>query len=255
MTIITEGDSSFFLSSQAILVDEEFETSSSWASKLITPNKAIKWVLGKYVEADNANKNGQHWELSGLRLGLPTIQHSPMNIDHHRSEIVGTLVGAELLYPTSDNSDVINPYIEVLGAFWRAYFPETLQKIESAYNQGKLFFSQECIGTHVTCSGENSCGQSFDYKGPFHESYCEHINNRTSNRTIENPHFVGAALIVPPNKPGWGSADITDIASKTSDEVANAIISDIAQEFPHVNPSDWENMMWSIQMQKFLKIS
>jgi hypothetical protein len=107
----------------------------------------------------------------------------------------------------------------------------------------------------LTCSGENSCGQSFDYKGPFHESYCNHINNRTSNRTIENPHFVGAALIVPPNKPGWGSADITDIASKTSDEVANAIISDIAQEFPHVNPSDWENMMWSIQMQKFLKIS
>lgn len=100
MTVLTEGNNSFFLSSQAILIENDRDVASDWASKHITNNKSIKWVLGKYVEANNANSNGQYWQLNDLRMSQPTIQHSPMNIGHRPHNIVGTFVASEMIYPT-----------------------------------------------------------------------------------------------------------------------------------------------------------
>lgn len=251
MTVLTEGEDSFFLSTPASLFDDEVECASSWASKHIYTNKALKWIVGRYVEADNPNSNGQYWELSGLRMGQPTITYSPMNIDHRKNEIVGTFVASELLYPKNDSLDV-NPFIEVLGAYWKAYFPETLQAIESAFNRGALALSMECVGSSITCVGtDEACGGTFAYKGPFHESYCQHILSRASYRQINEPHFVGGALILPPNRPGWSGAHVKEVSALSTDDEKDTMIKEIAKDFPHLSPSEWEMQMWQLQMQRF----
>ena len=73
MTTLIEGKNSFFLNSPAIIIDEGKDVASNWASEHIVANTAIKWILAKYVEADNANSNGQYWTLDDLRLSKPTI--------------------------------------------------------------------------------------------------------------------------------------------------------------------------------------
>jgi len=247
MTILTEGNDSLFITTQATLIEDDRDT-AAWASKYIVSNKNIKWVLGKYVEADNANSNGQYWQYDDLRMSQPTISHSPMNIDHHAQEIVGTWVASEMMHPT-DQDSVINPYIETLGAFWKFYFPDTLKKVEAAYNTGGLFISMECVSESITCAGDNGCGETFDYAGPNSQSYCSHIKDRASFRQLNNPSFLGGALIVPPNKPGWSNAEVKEISKMTSDETKNKILVEIAKEMPHATPSEWEKTMWAIQMQ------
>lgn len=173
MTILTEGKRSFFINTPAILISDTKDVASNWASNYIYNNEAIKWVLAKYVEADKANSNGQMWALEDLRMKFPTVNNSPMNIDHHQREIVGTWVGSELLYPLDEQADVFNPYVEVLGAFWSAYFPEVLSKVEEAFDMGALHVSMECSGDSVTCAGtEVACGETFEYDGPFSDRYC-----------------------------------------------------------------------------------
>lgn len=256
MTIITEGKNSFFLTTPAILIDETKDVASNWASDHIKANPALKWVLGKYVEADNANSNGQYWTLDDLRISSPTINHSPMNIDHHQNEIVGTWVASELLYPTDDKSNIINPYVEVLGVFWKAYFPEMLDQVQAAFDSGMLHISMECVGQSVTCTGTDAaCGQTFDYAGSFSDTYCSHIQNRESYRQINQPHFLGGALIVPPNKPGWKDASVNEIANLTTDEEADSLIEQIAENAPDASASEWEAMMWQIQLQKFTTLT
>jgi hypothetical protein len=255
MTTLIEGKNSFFLNSPAILIDEGKDVASNWASEHIVANTAIKWILAKYVEADNANSNGQYWTLDDLRLSKPTIQHSPMNIDHHSSEIVGTWTAAELLYPT-EGANVINPYIETLGAFWKHYFPEKMAVVEEAFNTGQLYVSMECVGDSVTCVGtDDACGESFAYKGPFDDSYCDHIKERAAHRQINNPHFLGGALIVPPNKPGWKSASVNELSSLDTDK----LVESIANDNPEGSEEQWITTMNSLifraTLDRFSKIS
>lgn len=91
-------------------------------------NHAIKWVIAKYVEADNPNSNGQSWSLEDLRMAQPSINYAPMNMLHKSNHIVGAYVANEMIYPTVDDDsesaeEAANPYIETVGAFWRYYFP------------------------------------------------------------------------------------------------------------------------------------
>lgn len=250
MTVVQELDNSFLFIDRAYVVNDEIETASEWAAKHITTNKAIKWIVGKYAEADQANSNGQFFELAGLRVAQPSIQFSPMNIDHHQNEIVGTWTASEMLYPKSGNT-IANPYIEVLGAFWRAKFPETMQRVESAFNTGMLALSMEAIGESVTCVGNDSCGKTFDFKGPFDPSYCDHINERASDRQLNKPWFMGGALILPPNKPGWGQATVDEIAKHFSDERAQSILDEIEVSNPELTPKEMEKLMFGYQLAAF----
>ena len=260
MTILVEGERSFFINTPAIIINDLKDVASNWASSHIYANDAIKWVLAKYVEADQANSNGQMWALEDLRLKFPTVNNSPMNIDHHQHEIVGTWAASELLYPTEEQSSQFNPYVEVLGAFWRAYFPEVFQAVEEAFNTGMLSVSMECSGDSVTCSGtEVACGETFDYLGPFSDTYCSHIKERASHRQINNPHFLGGALIMPPNKPGWKSAHVTEMSDLTTNEDADQMMEKLEEQHPNGSEQQWRSMMNSIvyraTLRKFNKVS
>jgi hypothetical protein len=243
MTVLTEGKRSFFINTKAILVDSTKDVASNWASKYIYDNAAIKWVLAKYIEVDQANSNGQMWTLEDVRMKFPTVNNSPMNIDHQQNQIVGTWIGSELLYPLEEQSNIFNPYVEVLGAYWSAYFPETLRQVEEAFNSGSLYVSMECSAESVTCAGtSDACGRTFAYDGPFSDTYCEHIKERASYRQLNDPHFLGGALILPPNKPGWKSADVTDI----SEIEIQKVMTQVEADHPELCEAQWREISESI---------
>jgi hypothetical protein len=239
MTIVVENSSSFFFSCPVDLVNEDRDIASSWASSVINKNPAFKWIVGKYVEADNANSNGQYWSLEDLKMSRPTIQHAPMNMGHRQRYIVGTYAASELMYPTESE---MNAYIETASVFWKYYFSEEFDLVQKAYDSGSLHQSMECVADSVTCAGPMGCGETFKYGGPMSDQYCEHIKNRESYRQLNNPVFLAGGLILPPDRPGWKNASIDDVASE---ELEN-VYEQVAASSPHLTPSQWEALMLEI---------
>lgn len=250
MTVLIEGKTSYFFGTQATLLEDNRETASSWANDKIISNQAIKWVIGKYVEADNANYNGQLWSLADLQMKRPTIVHSPMNLNHAAHQIVGTFTAAEMLYPTDDQAQVTNPYIETLGAFWRFYFPEEMAAVDEAFKTGQLYQSMECVSETVTCAGADGCGMTFPYAGPRSESYCDCLQ-QGGVRQLNDPHFLAGALIIPPAKPGWGGASVDEIARilESNTDATNRIYQEVSNDMPHLDQTQWETLMFQL-MQK-----
>jgi hypothetical protein len=77
----------------------------------------------------------------------------------------------------------------------------------------------ECISEKLQCL---TCDQEFPYMAKAHEK-CEHLAASVkAPRRFVNPVFLGGALIMPPVKPGWSDADVTDVA-------ANRLESDVKE--------------------------
>lgn len=254
MTIVTEGEHSFFLNSPAQLINDDREVADGWASKHIVANPSLKWVVGKYVEADNANSNGQYWTYDDLRISQPTINHTPLNVGHVANNIIGTIVASEMMFPI-EGASVDNPYIEVAAAIWKWYFPDEMTKIESAWEAGELFISMECVAETVTCSGDEGCGQTFEYVGPMSEDYCSHIQERSSIRQLNKPTFLAGGMIIPPIKPGWKNARMDMVAAGLNDEKIDQMIEAVAKESPDASPQSWEATMWALQQQALVESS
>jgi hypothetical protein len=254
MTVLVRGDKSYFMGAQAFLLgDNDREMASDWASQHIDQNPAIKWVLGKFVEANNPNNNRQAWSLEDLAMKRPTINHAPMNMVHQPKNIVGAFVANELLYPTGDSTTTpdsayagtANPYIETLGAFWAYYFPAELKAIQAAHDQGSLFFSMECVSESITFE-DPSTGQTqeFAYMGPNHTSYGDWNNNKEAIRWLNNPHFLAGALIVPPVRPGWSNAEVKSLSHyvEQHQEIAEALYDDVETQAPHLSGKQIEEI-------------
>lgn len=73
----------------------------------------------------------------------------------------------------------------------------------------QLWYSMECISRKIECVGENGCGKVVDYRERSSANACSHLRERSAHRRLVDPIFQGAAIIVPPVKPGWGDADLT----------------------------------------------
>lgn len=246
MTIVIEGKHSIFLSSNASLIEEGRDV--AWAEKYVVQNQFHKWVLGKFVEANRANLNRQYWQLDHLQMARPTISHAPMNMLHHAHQIVGAFVATDMIYPTNDQAGDQNPFIEALGVFWKYYFPDEMKEVQEAHDSGQLFYSMECIAKSITCAGDQGCEKEFAYAGPASATYCDHLNDGMGIKQLNNPHFVGGALIIPPHKPGWKNAQITDLSYLTKqyqDECEKAY-EGVKTEAPHLNSEQWENIMGMI---------
>lgn len=242
MTVVTESNTSIFLTVPAAVLDTSRDM-ASWASQYIVENANYKWILARYVEADNANSNGQLWTYEDLVLARPSIQNAPMNVDHHPHDIVGSWVNAEMMLPT-ENDSIVNPYIETLGVFWKYYFPDLMDDVQKAYESGQLFVSMECIAETVTCGG---CGQEFAYAGPNSPEYCQHILSREAYRQLNKPDFKAGALIMPGNRPGWTQADVKEISLKHSNDLEK-ICHDVATDAPGLKDRDVESISWQLAM-------
>lgn len=259
MSVAIEGNNSFFIGSRAVLLDESRDTASSWASEYVKPNPAVKWVLGKYIEADKANNNKQYWYFDDLKAAQPTIDHAPMNLNHQARNIVGAYVATEMMYPAAEAKaagyqSTDNPYIEALGVVWSYYFPEETKVIQEAHDTGNLFYSMECVAETITCGGDFGCDATFEYAGRISETYCAHLNEHLSWKILNNPHFLAGALIVPPEKPGWNGAEIKELAKAVEAEAeqAEAIYASLAQEFPEQGHFEWEQKMLSLMARAHL---
>lgn len=246
MTVLVEGQKSFFIGSQAHLVTTDREL--AWAERTVRHNPAYKWVLGRFVEADKANKNRQYWALDQLRMAQPSIQYAPMNMLHRPHQIVGAFVDTEMIYPTDEQAAESHPYIDALGVFYSYYFPEALHLIEHAHATGSLYFSMECVAKDIVCAGDTGCGKSFAYEGPKHPSYCEHLNDGLSIKQLEEPHFLAGALIVPPEKPGWPGAEVNELSSlvETHSREMEMAYEQISEDMDHLSPTQWEFIMGKI---------
>lgn len=246
MTVLYRGENSYFLGASACVVDTSREMASNWASEHIFENDALKWVIARYAEADNPNSNGQAWSFEDLRMAQPTLNYGPMNMLHKPDHIVGAFVANEMIYPTGpadDAAGAANPYIETVGAFWKYYFPEELAAVERAYSEGSLFVSMECVAETVTFRDGEGDEATFDYAGPKHPSYGE-WNDRGKERWLNNPHFLGGALIIPPVQPGWSGAEVKELSKFVSEhaDLASETYDTIVSENPFLDGSTAEQV-------------
>lgn len=245
MGVFLETNTGFLYAGTARLYDPTAHD-QAWAERSVLFNPALKYVLGNYVEADRANFNNQYWSLADLQTAHQSIKNGPLNIGHRRHSIVGHYMDTELLYPTDAAAgDESHPYVEALACFYEYYFPDEYKLVERAYASGQLFFSMECIAKSVTCSGDSGCGIEYEYAGAKSETYCAHINDGASVKQLNQPHFLGGALIIPPDKPGWGGAGVNELSALVQDSLEDAerVYEFAKAETPHLEVSQWEQMM------------
>lgn len=246
MGVFLETKTGFLYAGSARLIDPTSHD-TAWAERSVQFNPALKYVLGNYVEADRANFNNQYWSLSDLQTAHSTIKNGPLNIGHRHRSIVGHYLDTELLYPMGEEAgdEDAHPYVEALACFYEYYFPDEYKMVEAAYASGSLFFSMECIAKSVTCGGDSGCAVEFEYAGAKSDTYCSHINDGLSVKQLNQPHFLGGALIIPPDKPGWGGAGVNDLSALIADSIEDAerVYEFAKQETPHLEARQWEEMM------------
>jgi hypothetical protein len=255
MTVIVERSASYLLADQAFLLEEDREL--AWAEKHVIRNPAYKWVLGKFVQTNQANQNGHVFDLEEMKTAKDSVLYAPMNMLHRPKQIVGTFVANEMIYPTTTDAGGVQsaaevagmavettPYLEALAAFWRYYFQDEYDMVERAHSTGSLFFSMECVPEQLRCELDG-CGREFDYKGRQDPSYCDHLNQPRSRKLMIHPHFTAGALIIPPVRPGWRNADVKELSSllEATDEEREALYDQISTAAPHLDAKACEGLM------------
>jgi hypothetical protein len=142
-----------------------------------------------------------------------------------------------------------------LGVVWRAYFPQEYKLIQKAHSEGRLYYSMECVPKQMACSGDGGCGEIFDYQGIQSPSYCAHLNERSSDRDLLEPHFTGGALIIPPVLPGWSGADVHSLVAAHATAADERVAVEAAHEMKenedmarNMTVVEWETQMEALQL-------
>lgn len=240
--LIVETDLGFVLGGRAFLLDADNER--AWAEPHLRVDPDISYLLGNYVEADNANDNGHIFPLEDLEANRHSLIHKPLNMLHHSRYVVGSFVAQELIVPDDPQAASQFPVMEALAAFWRHNFPDEYQLVRKAHAEGTLFFSMEAVPEEVGCP-EPDCGLVTKYVGPKDPSWCAHMSAPGGRKRLLSPRFNAGAIIVPPVRPGWKRADISQLSQllKESGDVPQQVHDQLADEFDHLNPTAWEWMM------------
>lgn len=241
-----EGNNRIYIGGNAYLLGEvrpgiEVAT-SGWASEKMIANEANSYILGRFVEADRANSNKQYFRLGELLLAQPTIAYAPLNINHDGPP-VGAFVDSSMQYPADETE---NPVIEALSVFWKAYYPQTYDKVRDAFAQNSLYYSMEAVPLTLSTIGGSDDAAEYAYMGRTHETYPKEINERSCEAIVLNaPHFVGGALIIPPAAPGWNRADVKQLSQFMTEqwESAERIYEGVKADLPEAGPNVWEVIM------------
>jgi hypothetical protein len=237
--IVAEGNQ-VVIGGQFYLLPDDREC--AWAERRVRVDPDIAWILGNFVEADNANDNGHIFPLEDLTAGFATVLNKPLNILHQGRYIVGAYVDAELVEPEDIQAAEGNRIVEALASFWRHQFPEEYELVKRAHSEGAAFYSMECIPEEIACATDG-CGLVAKYVGRQSDTYCEHLAAGYGKKKLLKPHFSAGALILPPVKPGWRRADIRSLAKKTDPELLESVYAQMEEEFPHLGKLEWEYLM------------
>jgi len=237
-----------------VLDAEQAVADQHWAAAMVNSNPAFRWIVAKYVEGNKPNKNNHLWAAEDLAASVDTVQYAPMNMLHEQNHIVGSFTGSKFMKAephgsldpsTAQQQADQNPYIEVVGPFWRYYFPNELATVEKAFAEGSLFISMECVAETARWHNQNGETKDFQYMGPSDASYGEWQKQGNILQFVK-PHFVGGGLIVPPKKPGWGGAEVKQIAELVEEyqQESEDVYEAIAAAAPHLDPKVWEELMF-----------
>ena len=223
---------------------------AEWTHRSIVPNDKFLYIAAKYVEADQANENKHFWSFEALQNAQSSIVNSPINVMHQPHNIVGVMVDQELLFPEAYEEkeaeakavayDYAKPYIEMLGALWKFYFPKTVETIEAAQEMGSLFVSMECISDTVTRVDRDGSETEYPFKGGDIKAYDFH--GESDYVRLNEPHFVGCGLVLPPARPGWKGAEVRELLSAVDDD-GEALYDQIKEQTPQLCPAEWEQLM------------
>lgn len=246
-TIILETGSGLYFTGQAHLATSTQDVSAEFSAAtngwtIEDSNPFITWISGDFVEADNPNSNKQFWTKGDLELANYSIRYAPLNMVHKFRNPIGFYAATRTIDLKRDeeaakkakakDESPATMKIEALAGLWSHIFPFENALVEKADEEGLLFYSMECRGTHLICGGDEGCGKKFDYMKL--DTHCEHLKERASVRHIVNPTFRGGALIVPPVQPGWANAK--------AGIYSEAIIEE-AQKFAEQNESQYESLL------------
>lgn len=223
----------FYATARAYIVHEPEELPREMASEFTmdTSNQSFIWIAGRYVQADNLNKNGHYWSFDDLKTGERSIRHTPVNALHEFDRPIGTVVETKMVMREGASGQPSFPEIQALSVVWGANFPQMAQLIKKAHSDKELFYSMECVSESKQCL---SCEKIFPYAASAMET-CEHLaTDKNAPRRFINPTFLGAALIFPPEKPAWPDAEITEVAKRLTRQYANRESDPVAH---------WESMM------------
>jgi hypothetical protein len=211
------------------------ETADSW-SELAMSNPHMRFVAGRYVEGERANRNGALWSAGDLEFGALGVRGGPLNWLHQQTKVVGTLLDAALIQPSTEAAATARPYIATVAALWPWVHPKEVAAYVDFAEAGKAYQSMECVAERVGC-GE--CGAEFPYLQTVaaKDTVCVHIRERSATRRFINPSFLGAGTIVAPVEPGWDSAHVAIMptASRLAEAAsAGAPESMSTSEFEHL---------------------
>ncbi len=219
--MLTFIDDKIYATAHAYVVDNPKQLPRELASEMPErSNASFVWVAGRYVQADQPNKNGHFWTFDDLKAGQASIKHTPLNILHRWDEPVGTFVETKIInHPSVAQQDVRTyPEIQALSVVWAANFPQVASQVKEAHARKQLWYSMECVAEEKQCL---ACEQVFPFRASAHE-VCEHLaESASAPRRFINPTFLGGALIFPPEKPAWPDADITEVARRLTFEYAH----------------------------------
>jgi len=255
-TITLERNGRVFFTNACRVVRKQEQVPQEYASDWATgeSNPFIKWVSGNFVESDRPNRNKQFWTAGDLEIAEYSIRGAPLNMVHKVRQPVGFFQDTKttpVVHDVEDDSAASSPLkIQALAGMWTHIFPFEAALVDAADERNLLYYSMECRGTHITCAGDEGCGQTFEYLKP--GTHCEHLKDRASIRHIVNPTFRGGALIVPPVRPGWGGATATVFKEAVVQEAAKFaeqtedVYSAAQAAGAEVTASAWEHMMASI---------
>lgn len=257
-TIVLETANGLYLTGQARLAKNEQDVSAEFSAatdgwQIEDANPYITWITGDFAEADNPNSNKQFWTKGDLEMADYSIRYAPLNMVHKFRNPVGFYAATRKIDLVRDDDEAADAEpqgtmkIEALSGLWSHIFPFEAALVETANDSGLLFYSMECRGTHLTCAGDEGCGETFEYMKT--DTHCEHIKDRASIRHIVNPTFRGGALIVPPVKPGWANAKAS-IYSEAVVEQAKKFAEQNEQQYTallndgaSLTPGAWETLM------------
>lgn len=171
---------------------------------------------GRLVSS-GTNLNGATWTDEDLQFGLSSVAGGPLNYLHEARTVVGCLMEAEQDALTSGET-----FIKVRGVVWNWLYPGVVGELQENYSRDSAWLSMECVSKSVQCI---SCGTSVAYHAARNPALaCDHILNRSAPVRFAAPTFLGAALIFPPESPGWPGATVDYVSLQVAKLVDDSAV-------------------------------
>lgn len=191
--------------------------------KALSANEHMLWIQGRLVGGETPNRNGALWTAGDLEMGQPTVAHGPLNWLHEARHVIGSIADSRFMPATASSNqlaaETVDPHIIAAAGIWNWLYPDEAMVVQQASDLGQLWYSMECISKDVECPVDRGgCGHTIDYFTFARDEpgTCEHMQQRSNALRFAEPTFLGAAVIVPPTRPGWADADASVMAEAAS---------------------------------------